>query len=328
MSRALSVLPLAALLLPLVNCGGSQHAVDEKYFLLATNTKLPYWQQAAAGFNQAANRMRVKAEVAGPDSYDPKAEETQLEQILKQKPAGILISAGDPAVVQAGIDAAIAQGVPVIAIDSDAPASKRLMFIGTDNYKAGLMGAKVVAGKLNGKGNVAVFTMPGQENLVDRLRGYKDAFAASPQIKIVNVVDIQGDPRVAFDKTQELLDQGAKIDAFVCLEAIACPEIADVLDRKKVTGKVVVAMDTDPRTLEGIQKGVISATIGQKPFTMAFLGLKLLDDLHHQPLSPLSANWSRDAFSPIPTFIDTGATLIDQSNVEQFIQAKNSATAK
>lgn len=40
-------------------------------------------------------------------------------------------------------------------------------------------------------------------------------------------------------------------------------------------------MDDNPETLDWIKRGVISATIGQKPYTMSFYGLKLLDDLHH-----------------------------------------------
>lgn len=89
-----------------------------------------------------------------------------------------------------------------------------------------------------------------------------------------------------------------------------------------------MALDTDEATLAGIQKGPISGTIAQKPFTMAFIGLKLLDDLHHHPLSLLTKTWSQDSFSPIPTFVDTGVTLIDDSNVDQFVQARNSETGK
>jgi ribose transport system substrate-binding protein len=231
-------------------------------------------------------------------------------------------------VLGADIDAAIAQGIPVVTIDSDAPSAKRLLFIGTDNNKAGVMGAKVLVEKLQGKGNVVVFTIAGQSNLTERLHGYKNTLEAHPQIKITEVIDMQGDPRIAFDKTKEMLEKGSKVDAFVCLEAIACPEVADVLDREKATDKVVVAMDTDQRTIEAIQKGLISATIGQKPFTMAFTGLKLLDDLHHHPLVPLASNWMQDSFSPIPTFVDTGATLIDKSNVAQFIHQRDTETSK
>jgi len=315
------------LLLPLVNCGGSQHDVQEKYFLISANTKVPYWQEAAAGFNHAAAQMRVHAEFVGPETYDPKAQHEQFQDILKQKPTGILVSASAPDLLNQDIDAAVAQGVPVIAIDSDAPDSKRLFFIGTDNYRAGVTGARMLAKGLAGKGNVVVFTIPEQANLKDRLRGYTDVFAEHPQIHITQVIDEHGDPGAVFDRTMEMVEKGAKVDAFACLTSIAAPEVAEVLGRKNVTGKLVVAMDTDPRTLEGIQKGLITATIGQKPFTMAYLGAKLLDDLHHHPLESLTTNWPQDSFSPIPTFVDTGATLIDKSNVESFIRARNSATA-
>jgi ribose transport system substrate-binding protein len=328
MSRLLLALLMAALIFPLVNCGGSAHAPDEKYFLVATNVKLPYWQQAGAGLTKAALQMKVQAEMVGPDTYDPKAEREQFQKALSKKPAGILISVADPALLKPDIDAAVAQGIPVIAIDSDAATSKRLMFVGTDNHKAGMMGAKVVADKLKGKGNIVIFTIPEQTNLVERLHGYKDVLDTYPGIKVIDTVDMKGDARIAFDTATEMLDKGTKADAFVCLEAIACAEVAEVLDRKKVTGKGVVAMDTDQRTLEAIQKGTVTATIGQKPYTMAFIGIKLADDLHHNPLAAGSKDWSQDSFSPIPTFVDTGATLIDKSNVEQFIQARNSATGQ
>ncbi len=319
---------LTASMLTLLSCGGSQHSVDEKYYLVATNVKIPYWQQANAGLTKAAVQLQVKSEMVGPDNYDPKAERDEFKRIMGKKPTGILVSVSDPSVLKDDIDAAIAQGIPVITVDSDAPNAKRLLFIGTDNHKAGSMGAQVLVEKLQGKGNVVVFTIEGQTNLSERLHGYKDALEAHPQIKITEIVNMQGNATIAFDKTKEILAKGNKVDAFVCLEAIACPEVADVLDRQKATDKVVVAMDTDQRTIEAIQKGLISATIGQKPFTMAFTGLKLLDDLHHHPLTPLASNWLQDSFSPIPTFVDTGATLIDKSNVEQFIQQRETATSK
>ena len=47
--------------------------------------------------------------------------------------------------------------------------------------------------QLNGKGNVVFFTMPGQPNLEERLKGYKDVFANYPGIKIVEVFDMKGE---------------------------------------------------------------------------------------------------------------------------------------
>lgn len=307
----------------LAGCGGSPHASTEKYWLVATNIKIPYWQNVNSGLLRAAQQVGVKAEMAGPESFDPKAEHEAFQRVLaeKIKPSGIMVSVADPSVIQPDIDAAIAQGIPVVTVDSDAPASKRLTFIGTDNYKAGLMGAQLVLKQLQGKGSLVVYTIPEQANLKDRLRGYHDGLEGHPGIKIADTVDMKGQPTIAFDHTQELIDKKGidKIDGFICLEAIACPEVADVLDRNKVGNKIVVAMDADPKTLDAITKGRIAGTIAQKPFTMGYVGLTTLDGLHHNTPNPLDKAWATDPLSPVATFMDTGEMLVDKSNVDTFV---------
>ena len=135
--------------------------------------------------------------------------------------------------------------------------------------------------------------------------------------------------RIAFDTTTQILGKEKdKVDAFICLEALAGKEVATVLNSNGVKNKIVVAMDTDPDTLDWIRKGVISATISQKPFTMSFVGLQMLDVLFHHKLSPLDRNWANDSFASIPAFIDTGAAVIDKANVEEFSQASKTATQK
>jgi ribose transport system substrate-binding protein len=268
--------------------------------------------------------------LVGPDTYDAQAQQQELRRLtnLQQKPAGILISPADANLMKADIDAAIVAGIPIITLDSDSPSSKRILFIGTNNYQAGVMGGRVLAKQLQGKGNVVVFTMPGQANLAERLNGYKFALAEQAGFKI-EVVDIKGDPRVAFDATNEIVEKRRdKVDGFVCLEAQAGKEVAEVLDRAKVTGKAVVAMDTDEGTLNWIQKGVIAATIAQKPFTMAYYGVQMLDRLYHQKPPSLDVNWAQDPFSPLPTFVDTGATLVTKDNVGDFIKAREASKAE
>jgi ribose transport system substrate-binding protein len=305
----------------LTGCAALPHDPNETYILVAANTKVPYWQAALSGLNAAASEMRVKTELAGPDTYDPKAEHEEFQRTVARKPSGIMVSAADASLLAPDIDAALQRGIPVITIDSDSPSSKRLFFIGTDNYNAGVLGGNLAAKLLNGKGNIVVFTMPNQGNLTDRLHGYQTAIESHPNLKITQVVDIKGDPTVAFDTTKQLLDTKAKVDAFVCLESIACPEVGEVVNRQNMAGKfTIIAMDTDQRTLSWIQKGVISATVAQKPYTMAYFGMKLLDDIHHHPPKSLTADYAQDSFSPLPTFVDTGTFIVDKDNVGRLSQ--------
>jgi ribose transport system substrate-binding protein len=163
--------------------------------------------------------------------------------------------------------------------------------------------------------------MPSQPNLVERLKGYKDVLSNYPGIKIVEVFDMKGESGTAMDKAREYLDRtgAAKINAFICLESSSGKDVAEAFKRAKTQGTILMAMDVDRETLALVKDGTIQATISQKPYTMALLGLKALDDLHHYPLKPLARDWGSDAESPVPAFVDTGVSLVDKSNVDKFM---------
>jgi len=320
---------LALLALGLLSTSGcDRHSTKEVYYMVAANQALPYWQAAAAGFNKAAAQYKVTAKVTGPDNYDPQAELAELQKAVAAKPAGILISVADIGVIQPGIDAAINAGIPVITMDSDAAGSRRLYFIGTNNLEAGRLGGRHVAEKLGGKGNVVFFTMAGQPNTEERLKGFKDVFAGKPDLKIADVVDVKADPRSAFDKTQELmaLTGPKKIDAFICLESSSGKIVADAVSRTKDAGRLVMAWDVNQEPLDGIKAGTIDSTITQKPFTMGYIGLKALDEIYHAPPKQLNKDYSADSFSPYPVFIDTGTALVDKSNVDLYIASAAEGT--
>jgi ribose transport system substrate-binding protein len=320
---------LASITLPLLQ-GCTRHSKSEHYYLITVNVDLPYWKNAAAGFAKAAGEFNVTAEMRGPNKFDPQAEAQEFDAMVARKPAGILISVTDPNLLGPKIDAAIAAGIPVITMDSDAPASHRLYFIGTNNFQAGRLGAQRLAAVLNGKGNVVFFTMPAQPNLDERLRGYKDVFSNFPNIKIVEVFDMKGDSGLAMDKaTEYLARKGADhIDALVCLQSSAGKDVGEAMRRAKADGdpgRLLIAMDTDVATLQLIKDGIIDSTIAQKPYTMALLGLKGLDDVYHYPVKPMGADYGLDPFAPFPAFVDTGVSLVDKTNVDTILSRKESA---
>ena len=313
----LAVLPL------LTGCW--RHSKSEHFYLVAASIKHPYWQSAGAGFAKAADEYGVTAEMRGPDGFDPQDEVTEFRQVVAMKPAGILVSVANEKLMQPEIDAAMAAGIPVITIDSDAPSSHRLFFIGTNNLQAGRLGGARVATKLGGKGNVAFFSIAGQPNLEERLKGYKDVFAGYPGIKVVDVFDMKGDSGLAMDQTRDYLSRtgAAKIDAVVCLESTSGKDVGEAFKRVGAGGTLLVAMDVDQATLELVKDGTIDSTISQKPFTMALLGLKALDDVYHYPVKPLVADYGLDPYAPFPAFIDTGVTLVDKTNVDAMLNHRN-----
>jgi ribose transport system substrate-binding protein len=159
------------------------------------------------------------------------------------------------------------------------------------------------------------------------LKGYKDIFAGFPGMKVVDVFDIKADPGTALDQAGVYLARtgAAKVDAFVCLDSRSGVNVAEAFKRRNATDRLLIAMDVDPDTLALVGDGTIDSTISQKPYTMAFLGLKALDDIYHYPVKPLGTDYGLDPYSPFPAFIDTGVALVDKTNLDAVMKKQAAA---
>jgi ribose transport system substrate-binding protein len=299
-------------------CSEPAHDRNEHYVFVATNINLPYWKEAEAGFLDSAKTLGVSAELVGPTTYSPNAELQALRQAVEQQPAGICLSAARPELFQADIDKAVAQGIPVICVDSDVPNSKRLTYIGTDNFKAGRESLRRMAALVQSKGNIAVITIEGQRNLDDRVAGVADALANFPGLKLTKILDGKGDAKSAFDQVSDLIQKKENVVGIICLEATGGAGAADAVHRFNMEGKLpIVAFDNDPETLSWIDKGAIAVTITQKPYVMSYYGLKFLDDLHHNAVHQFK-DWKIAPGLPMPTTVDTGTVVIDKSNLQLY----------
>jgi ribose transport system substrate-binding protein len=303
------------------SCAKPYHEENERYVFVATNINLPYWQEAQAGFLDAAKALGVKGELLGPIGYQPNAEMLMFREIVEKHPAGICLSAARPDIFQAEVDKAVSQGIPVICVDADVPDSKRVLYIGTDNFKAGKESLKQMAALVPGMASIAVITIPGQRNLDDRVAGVVDALKNFPAIKLTKILDDKGDARSAFDQVSELIQKKEKVDGIICLEATGGSGAAEAVHRFNMEGKMlIVAFDNDPETLDWIDRGAITATITQKPYVMSYYGLKFLDDLHHNAVHQFK-DWRTALAPPMPTFVDTGTVAVDKSNLKVYREA-------
>ena len=244
-----------------------------------------------------------------------------FRKIVEQNPAGICLSAARPEIFQADIDKAVAAGIPVICVDADVPDSKRLVYVGTDNVKAGRESLKRMAALIPGKGNIVVISIPGQHNVDDRVAGVADALKNFPSLKLTKILDDKGDAGSAFDQVSELIQKKEKVDGIICLEASGGSGAAGALHRFSMEGKLpIVAFDNDPGTLDWIERGAITATITQKPYVMSYYGLKFLDDLHHNAVHQFK-DWRSALATPMPTNVDTGTVVVDKNNIKVYREA-------
>ena len=305
----------------LTACQQPYHQPEERYVFVAFNTGLPYWQEAEAGLTDASKQMGVKAELVGPATFSPNEELTAFQQAVAQKPAGIMLSAANADIFKDSINTAILQGIPVICVDADSPDSKRVMFVGTDNFRAGQESGKRMAEAVGGKGNIVVISIPSQFNISERMRGVTEALKKYPSVKITKTIDDKGDARGADDAISALLHGKDKPDGIISLEASGGSGAADALHIVSLEGKIpVVTFDKDPETLDWIERGAITATIVQKPYVMSYYGLKFLDDLHHNAVHDFK-DWRTAPAPPMPAWVDTGTAIVDKNNLAAFREA-------
>jgi ribose transport system substrate-binding protein len=302
-----------------VSCGSRS---NDRYIFVASHITLPYWQEAKMGFLAAGQEMGVNAEFTGSSSYSPGQELKAFESAAASHPSGILVSPAQAGLFQDPINRAIQSGIPVICVDSDSPQSRRVLFIGTNNYEAGVTSGKLIASLAHERGRIVVITIPGQLNLDQRLRGVQDALKPYSYMSVYEIANDQGVPELADQEVSSLLQKNVEVNGILCLEASGGPGAARAVDRYGDGGKIpVVAMDANPETLDWISKGVITATVAQKPYTMAFYGLRFLYNLHHESVHEFKADWQKAPVSPLPSVVDTGTEVINASNVDEYRSA-------
>src|SRR5260221_7397199 len=193
------------------------HKREERYVLGTANVNLPYWQEAQAGLTDIGKTAGVKVEMVGPATLSPSEELSEFQKVVAQNPAGIMVSASDPALFKESINKAVLQGIPVICMDSDSPESRRVLFIGTDNFRAGQKSAKRMVDLLGGQGRIVLIGLPGQFNTEERVRGVNEVLKSYRGIKIVETIHDHGDQRAGYEGISELLrKKKEKIDGIIC----------------------------------------------------------------------------------------------------------------
>ncbi len=330
MERVLSIVLAIALVVVLaVKIGphrpaavaAAESRADQHYVMITAVTGGPYWIDSKLGLYDKAKELGVGAVFTGPPTVDANAQIESINRAVAQKVDGIIVCAVADAVAPA-IDKAIEAGIPVVCADSDSPSSRRYSFIGTGNFNAGYRGGEELARILDGRGEVALMYIPGWDNLIQRVEGYKAALAKHPGITIVTVGNDKGSQTEAEKECRAILQAHPNLAGFGCVAAVGGQGAAVAVKQAGKTGRVkIVAMDRDEATLQFIQEGVIQSSIAQRTYMMTYLALQMLYDLRNGRIK-FVGDWRQVGVNPLPPDVDTGTFVIDKTNVDPFRRNK------
>ncbi len=288
----------------------------QKTFVMVPKGVHPYYEPCYEGFKAAAQKYGVKTEKVDPQKFELPLQVRVIEDLIAQHVDGIAISALDDAGLVPVIHDAMKAGIKVITFDAPAPSSEALEYIGTDNEAAGTAAGKKMAEVMGGKGNIVILQGGlGATNLNLRTKGFKAALAKSPGIKVLEVVNENGDFNEATNKTEALLQTYPNLNAIFAVSAEGAPAAAQVLKEQGKAGKILLAGFDDLKdTLEGIRDGSVSFCLVQKTFKMGWLSVEAL----------LDAGKGKK----LPTVTDTGVLVVTKANVGSYMDEMKKEFAK
>jgi len=276
----------------------------------------PFFDVARDGCLKRAKELgNVECIYKGPIEHEPATQAQIIQDFITQKVDGLAISVADVASMTKSIEAATAAGIPVITFDADAPGSKRLAYIGTNNKDFGLaLGKQLLQLRPDGGKYAMVSGGPGAKNLAERVDGVREALKGSKW------VEVQGSPTFCNDDSALAVQQMTDLRT-------ATPDLAAIVpvggwpmfapegfkafvnkNKKEIdSGKLtLVVADTLKMQLELLRDGYSNALTGQRPFEM---GEKSMDTL-------LAIKKGQK----VPEVIYTGLDLVTKDNVAQLLK--------
>lgn len=331
---SLAALPLLLVAL-LAGCKpATSNTPPRKKVAFVTNGVASFWTIASAGVKAAAEKAGVDAETLMPVE-GISDQKRMIEDLLTRGVDGIAVSAIDP-VNQTELLNAVAKRTKLITHDSDAPKSDRLVYIGMDNYAAGLLCGDLVREAMPEGGSVMLFVgRTEQDNAKRRRQGCIDGIlgrSADPtrddpidqviegnNFKILGTLTDQFDRAKGKANAEDALAKYPNIGCMVGLFAYNPPLILEALIRANKLGQVkVVAFDEDDATLAGIENDTVHGTVVQNPYMYGYRSVEILAALANGDMSVI----------PADKFIDIPARQIRKDSVGAFWDDLKKKTAK
>ncbi len=266
-----------------------------------------FWQSVHAGAAAAGQEFHAEILWDGPPNETDYSRQLEIfDSMLNRHVDGVVVAAADKTILNASLDRAARENVPVVVFDSAVDSTNYVAFVATNNFEAGQMGARKLGQLLNGKGSVAMIeNAPGSASTMDRERGFKDALAKEfPGIAIVAEQYSMSDRAKGMAATENILTAHPNLDGVFASSEPSSVGAAQALKSRGLAGKVrFVAFDSSEGLVEDLSGGTIDALVAQDPFKIGFEAVRAVAE-------------KLDGKTP-PKKMDLSAKVITKADLDQ-----------
>lgn len=298
------------------------HSADEEYVWLSANANLPlFTAHDHPALRLVGEELGVKVTTAGPNSIDIPSLVAAIEQTVARRPAGMMVVGWDPSALVGPINKAVASGIPVVCVDADVPASRRLAFIGTDWYDLGARQAEAMVKAAAGrKGKVALLGLIEQKIDQDAFAGFRAVAEKAGLICLAPQQD-KGNQVEATRVAAAILQANPDLLGMAGFDSESGPGIGQAIKEAGKAGKVIATcVDAEEQHLRLVKEGILTAAIGQKRELFTYMGVKALFEANHSPLR-FTSDDKKAGVIPIPINYNTGTYTVTRENVSLFLKS-------
>lgn len=277
--RALPLSLFCAIMLA-TGCGPRTSSSDKPRFAFVVNVPTDrFWDIAYAGCLKAASEEDVIVEFHAPNESTAQQQKQIVESLMSRGIDGLAITPLNPQSLSLVLDQA-AEMFPVICQDSDAPNSKRMCYIGTNNVDLGRKMGELMKESLPDGGKVALFV--GQldvANAQERQQGVLEAIAGS-NVEVVGTFTDGAQPAEAKRVATDVIAKHPDLKGIVGLWGYNAPQAINALEQSAMQNVCVVGSDESVETCRAIAEGKELASVAQQPFEFGYQSVKMLAKLH------------------------------------------------
>lgn len=308
-AKRLSALVLALILVMMMGVAGAHAEGEKKTFAIVYSIAVEFFDTVTRGAEDeiAASGKNIELIVKAPDRGDINQQIEIMENLINMGVDGIAIGPSDSDALTPYIDRAIDKGIPVVTFDTDAPESKRLGYIGTDNYAAGrLLGESVAALDPEAK-VICTISVPTQLGLQQRVQGAQDVWKESyPNVELIDMRSSGGDPAVTLSNIEDMVKAYPDFDILIGIDAQGGPAAVVAWKALGLTeqGKRAVVFDDLPDVVQGIRDGQITTAISQFEYQW---GAEIINKL-----------WDATHGGTVPAFTEINAVALNKDNVNDY----------
>jgi ribose transport system substrate-binding protein len=256
--------------------------VQRRIAVIPKGTAHVFWQSVHAGAVAAGREFHAEIVWDGPPNETDYSRQLEIvDSMLNRHVEGMVVAAADRTTLNASLDRAAREKIPVVVFDSGVDSTNYVSFVATDNFAAGKLGARKLAALLNGKGTIAMIqNAPGSASTMDRERGFKEAMAQEfSGIEIVAEQYSMSNRAKAMSAAENILTAHPQLDGLFASSEPSSVGAAQAIKSRNLTGKLkFVAFDSSEGLVEDLNAGVIDALVAQDPFRMGYEAVRTVTE--------------------------------------------------